>query len=186
MKKNLIDKIEPHFYYNALEYINSMAIINNISEISEVAISLGKMMRYWTDTDDQWIKVSNEMCYIEEYLIISKLRYMDAFNFKVENNVDSHRECPIYILEPIINEIILNIVESGNKREIIIKSEMVNNNVLFDISIIAEKNEYDLIEVVRKETIKEIEERLINLTGSSINITHEKNNFKINYIVSER
>ena len=186
MEKSLIDKIEPHFYYNALEYINSMAIINNVSEISEVAISLGKMMRYWTDREDQWIKVSNEMHYIEEYLTISKLRYMDAFNFKVENNVDEERKCPIYILEPIINEIILNIVQSDNKREIIIKSEILKDNILFNISIIAEKNEYDLIEIVRAEDIKEIEERLLSLAGSNIDIICEKNFFKINYVVSER
>ncbi len=186
MEKRLIDKIEPHFYYNALEYINSMAVINNISEISEVAISLGKMMRYWTDRDDQWIKINNEMNYIEHYLTISKLRYMNAFTFKVENNVNDHELCPIYILEPIVNEIILNIVQSKNKREINIKSDIVENKILFNISIIVEQNEYDLIKRITGGTIKEAEKRLINLTGNNIEVIYEKNIFNIKYMVSER
>ena len=53
MEKFSIKKIEPHFYYNALEYINSIANINGISEISEVVLALGSMMRYWTDNDNE-------------------------------------------------------------------------------------------------------------------------------------
>ena len=56
-----IKKIEPHFYYNALEYINSLAIINNIPEINEVVSALGKMMRYWTDNEGDWISINNEL-----------------------------------------------------------------------------------------------------------------------------
>ena len=59
-----IKKIEPHFYYNALEYINALATINNVPEINKAVFSLGEMMRYWTDNDSEWVSIDNELEYI--------------------------------------------------------------------------------------------------------------------------
>ena len=181
MEEYLINKVEPHFYYNALEYINSMAIINDIPEISEVAISLGKMMRYWTDRNGKWINVNYELNYINEYLIISKLRYENIFEFEIIKNIHENKKCPIYILEPIINEVILNVAGSDTMKKIVINVSSLEEKLEFKILIENTNSEKSINRKLKEDKIHKIEERLIELTGSRINIDYNENHTRISY-----
>ncbi len=175
-----IKKIEPHFYYNALEYINSVAIINNISEINEAVLALGKMMRYWTDNDSEWISIKNELEYINQYLIISRLRYDNYFNFYIKSEDILNFTCPIYILEPILNDIVLNVI--GNDVSGV------------EIIITVRKNKFEIL--IRKVILKDLrhknkitnnfiygEDRLRKLTNNNISISYDNNNTLVTYMV---
>lgn len=173
-------KIEPHFYYNALEYINSVAIINNIPEISNVVLALGKMMRYWTDNDNEWVSINNELEYINQYLIITRIRYDECFNFYIKSEDVIGVKCPIYILEPILNDIVLNIIGNEVKGiEIIISVKQSNFEILIKGINLRELRCKDKI------TNKFIygENRLRELTNNTININYENNNTIVTYMV---
>lgn len=173
-------KIEPHFYYNALEYINSVAIINNIPEISNVVLALGKMMRYWTDNDNEWVSINNELEYINQYLIITRIRYDEYFNFYIKSEDVIGVKCPIYILEPILNDIVLNIIGNEVKGiEIIISVKQSNFEILIKGINLRELRCKDKI------TNKFIygENRLRELTNNTININYENNNTIVTYRV---
>lgn len=175
-----IKKIEPHFYYNALEYINSLAIINNIPEINEVVLALGKMMRYWTDNEGDWISINNELEYINQYLIITRLRYDDYFNFYINSEDIKNKICPIYVLEPILNDIVLNVIGTDvTGVEIIITVK----NVSFEILI----KRASLKDLRCKDTIKNNftygENRLRELTNNNIYINYDNNNTIVTYMV---
>lgn len=180
MEKFSIKKIEPHFYYNALEYINSIANINGISEISEVVLALGSMMRYWTDNDNEWVSIHNELEYINQYLTITKIRYNSYFDFYIISEDIQNKLCPIYVLEPILNDVILNIMGSdieGIKINIIVKKNR------FEIFVSgAELKDLKLQKKIVNNFIYG-ENRLRKLTNNSINIKYDNSNTIINYMV---
>lgn len=175
-----ITKIEPHFYYNALEYINSVAIINNIPEISNVVLALGKMMRYWTDDNNEWISINNELEYINEYLIITRIRYDEYFNFYIKSEDIIDEKCPRYILEPILNDIVLNIIGNDVKGiEIIISVKYTSFEIIVkDVNL----NELRCKDKIANKFIYG-ENRLKKLTNNTIKVNYENNNTIVTYIV---
>lgn len=180
MEKFSIKKIEPHFYYNALEYINSIANINNIPEISKVVLALGNMMRYWTDNDNEWVTIYNELEYINQYLTITRLRYDCAFEFYINSENIEGELCPIYVLEPMLNDIILNVIGSDiSGIEIIITVKKVEFEILI--------NGVKLKELRYTSKIMNNfiygENRLKKLTNKDIHIKYENSNTIITYMV---
>lgn len=180
MGKFSIKKIEPHFYYNALEYINSIANINNIPDISKVVLALGNMMRYWTDNDNEWVTIYNELEYINQYLTITRLRYDCAFEFYINSENIEGESCPIYVLEPILNDIILNVIGSDiSGIEIIITVKKVEFEILI--------NSVKLKELRYTSKIMNNfiygENRLKKLTDRDVYIKYENNNTIITYMV---
>lgn len=182
MEEFPIKKIEPHFYYNALEYINALAIINNIPEVSEVTVSLGKMMRYWTDNDEEFISLKDELDYIEEYLIITRLRYDSCFEFKVINCEDTSKKCAKYVLEPLISEIINGIMSnSENDVKVYITVSVVDDKFIIFIKDCLLTNLRE-VKFVSNMFIYG-EKRLKVLTSNDISIDYKDNDTIITYLI---
>lgn len=175
-----IKKIEPHFYYNALEYINALATVNNVPEINKVVLSLGEMMRYWTDNESEWIGIDNELDYINHYLTITRLRYDYYFDYKIIKEDTTNRVCPVYVLEPILNDIILDIIGNDvNGIEVIITVK--NNN--FEVLIKGTKLEGLRCEEKITNNFIYGENRLKKLTNNIIDVKYDYNNTIVRYTV---
>lgn len=68
----LESQINPHFLYNTLNVINSIAILEDVPEISELATGLGDMFRY-NISGGSLVTVMDEITQIERYANIQKL-----------------------------------------------------------------------------------------------------------------
>lgn len=68
----LQSQINPHFLYNTLNVINSIAILEDVPEISELATGLGDMFRY-NISGGSLVTVMDEITQIERYANIQKL-----------------------------------------------------------------------------------------------------------------
>lgn len=175
-----IKRIEPHFYYNALEYINALATINNVPEINKVVFSLGEMMRYWTDNESEWVCIDNELEYINQYLIITRLRYNYCFDFYIKKEDTKNILCPVYVLEPILNDIILNVI--GNEvdgAEIIIEVKNVSFEILIKGSHLKELRDNNKV----SNNFIYGENRLKKLTNNNVYIKYDNNNTIVTYTV---
>lgn len=100
-------QISPHFLYNTLDSINWKAKSANVTYISEMVESLGKILQLTLNNPAYFFSLDEELLVANYYLNIQKIRYKDTLNFQFEVD-DLMREClvPRLILQPLIENAI--------------------------------------------------------------------------------
>lgn len=105
-------QINPHFLYNTLDSINWMLIDRGASDISEIVISLGSLMRYSIEEDSTFVTLEHEIEYVLSYLMIQKNRLEDRLSYQVELDESvRHEKIPKLILQPLIENAISHGIE---------------------------------------------------------------------------
>ena len=112
--KALQSQINPHFLNNTLEIINWKARMNGNEDVSEMISALSVMMNAALNRNNEmFIKLEEELTYVDAYLYIIKERFGDRFTFTSE--VDpALLDCsvPRLIIQPIVE----NAVEHGGDK----------------------------------------------------------------------
>lgn len=124
-------QINPHFLYNALDSINWMLIDRGEMDISEIIVSLGKLMQYCIDTDNALVPLNQEYQYIQDYLCIQKNRLEDRLQYKLEiEDPLGELLVPKLILQPLVENSIKHAIEPYQKSGLItIRSFMRENKI---------------------------------------------------------
>jgi len=104
-------QINPHFLYNVLEQIKSLALSNNVPEIASIAVAMGKMYKY-NAKGDPIVPFKNELEMTKAYIDIQKYRFKDKFEI-IYNIPDEVLDIPVIkiILQPIIENAIQHGIE---------------------------------------------------------------------------
>ena len=102
-------QINPHFLYNTLQCIRSMALENKIPEIADTVSGIAKILRYSTNIR-QIVTVEEEKKLIEEYLRICKVRFEFNYIFRFNSEVEKYHTMKM-VLQPLIE----NAIEHGLK-----------------------------------------------------------------------
>lgn len=129
--KYLQAQINPHFIYNTLQIISSMAMVKEVSEISDVSIGLAKILRYSMNTKNKIIPIKEEFENLICYLDIQKIRFKEILNY------DIHIEDEVYeygiiklVLQPIVeNSITHGIEQKGENGFIQIGASCVDGHI---------------------------------------------------------
>ena len=133
--KLLQAQINPHFLYNTLDSINWIAKMNGVEDISKMVVALGQLMRISVSKGNRFITLEQELEYINNYLVIQKMRYRDKFKVHVEVG-DSLKKCivPKLMLQPIVeNALVHGIEKKIGKGNIYIRAVEDNGNLLLSI-----------------------------------------------------
>jgi len=134
-------QINPHFLYNTLESINSLAAINECYEICEISHKLGEMFRYSMNKDSsEFVCLDNEIKHIKNYIYIQKIRFKDRF--EVFYNVEKYaKRLKIlkFILQPIVENAIIHGFQNKKGNSCLEISAYVENNKLY-IKVIDDGN----------------------------------------------
>uniref|UniRef100_UPI003FD8266E sensor histidine kinase n=1 Tax=Eisenbergiella tayi TaxID=1432052 RepID=UPI003FD8266E len=77
-------QIEPHFYLNALNLINTMAQMGDCAMIRELTENLSLYLRYIVSTRSGCTTIRQEMDHIGHYLKIMEIRFGDSFQYMEE------------------------------------------------------------------------------------------------------
>ncbi|MEH7388336.1 sensor histidine kinase [Bacillus sp. JJ1521] len=112
--KALQSQINPHFLYNTLSTIDSIATVKQEKEISEISQMLADIFRYSTNGND-FATLEEELLQIERYLNIQKFRYGQKLNWRiiVDPTIKSSMIVKL-LLQPIVeNAVIHGIRKSG-------------------------------------------------------------------------
>ncbi len=110
--KILREQINPHFLYNTLEIVNSLAIINNQTEISEVAKWMSEYYKLTLNHGKDLMTVREELRHVELYINLQNLRFDKNIEF-LWDVPDNILDCSI--LKMIMQPIIENAVKHGFK-----------------------------------------------------------------------
>ncbi|MFK7697584.1 sensor histidine kinase [Paenibacillus sp. HJGM_3] len=110
--KALQAQINPHFLYNTLESIHSLAKLSGDKQVSDMIYLLGKLLRESIGKKGDIIPLQDEVDYITSYLAIHKIIYGDKIevNVHVEPSLMS-LQVPKFILQPLVENSIKHGIE---------------------------------------------------------------------------
>lgn len=99
-------QIKPHFLYNTLEMVRSMALMIQAPDISKVVKALGDFYRMSLNNGQELIPVSQERKHLESYLYIQKIRYRHI-DYRIEFD-ERIKEgwIPNMLLQPLVENAI--------------------------------------------------------------------------------
>lgn len=177
--KMLQSQINPHFIFNTLEAINSLALIYDAEEISEITVAFSELIEQSISyTNDKEHTFAQEMHLVDCYLTIIKVRYGNKILIvkDIEDGVLNF-STPGLILQPILENSVIHGIKPSDKQ--------------FEIKISAHRSGGDLIVKIRdngtgieKEKVDRLNQSFIiekNSTEKSIGLINVNKRLKLLY-----
>lgn len=130
----LKSQINPHFLFNTLNSIYSLAIIGS-NNTADAVVKLSNMMRYvLNDASREWVSLEQEVNYIKNYIELQKLRFDNSvkIQFDVIGELENKMIAPLLFIPFIENAFKYGVNAEQNSDisiEINAKSKFVQLNV---------------------------------------------------------
>ncbi|MFE0560685.1 sensor histidine kinase [Paenibacillus sp. NPDC058910] len=101
--KALQAQIDPHFLYNSLQSIGTLALQHNVPRIYSLLSSLANMMRYNMRNSEGKVTLQDEINHVRLYLELQKQRFRDQLDITWDLDPESLTSpVPKMILQPIV------------------------------------------------------------------------------------
>ena len=114
----LQSQINPHFLYNTLESINSIASVYRCQEICDISQRLGEMFRYSINIGrSEFTTLDKEIEHIRNYIFIQKIRFKDKFEvyYDIPDEL-RYMKTLKFILQPIVENSLYHGFEGKNTK----------------------------------------------------------------------
>lgn len=115
--KALQSQINPHFLFNVLNNIGSLALMENAERTQELIYLLSEMLRYMVKNINLTISVEEEIKQIERYLKLQSVRYGDKIDYKI--SIDENVKkiiIPSMIIQPFVENAIVHGIEPKEEK----------------------------------------------------------------------
>jgi len=135
--KYLKSQINPHFLFNTLNNLYSVALKNKDEETAKGITKLSNMMRFMLDGfDEDLISIEKEITYLTSYLDLQKLRFSEqddvTINFDVKGDITGIR-IPSFIFIVFIENAFKYGIDYKKHSFVDIKFEVSDNTLKFNI-----------------------------------------------------
>ncbi|WP_281974651.1 sensor histidine kinase [Halobacillus litoralis] len=128
-------QINPHFLYNTLETINSIATVSNTPVISELTKSLSSMFRYNTE-QKIYVPIKEEVRQVKNYLTVQLIRFGDIIECKydIDDEILNYKTLK-FTFQPIVENCFSHAFENFSEGgEISIKIYKEDDQIFFRIT----------------------------------------------------
>ena len=125
-------QINPHFLFNTLNNIYSLAVTKNENTADSI-MKLSNIMRYVTDdVREDFVSLDNEIECVRDYIDLQRLRLGKKMNvdFSVNGKTENKKIAPL-ILMTFIENVFKYGISSHEQSEIIIKISAEDHNISF-------------------------------------------------------
>ena len=111
-RKALRSQMQPHFLYNTLNIIKSIAKLHDEKEIYTISVKLGKLLRSSINNSSPTATIEESLDLVSSYLIIQKIR----FSKKLKYSIDVDQKLlgvitPKLIIQPFVENSIIHGLE---------------------------------------------------------------------------
>lgn len=177
----LKSQINPHFLFNTLNNIYSLAIIKSDATAGAV-LKLSSIMRYViSDTKQHWVPLEKEIQFIQHYIDLQKVRLTEKvkINFSVNGDVTTKQIAPLLFI-PFIENAFKYGISTKDYSEIVIKVDITpaDINLFVDNRIVTnEKELHENTGIGLKNTKRRLE--LLYPDKHSLNVKNENNHFTV-------
>ena len=172
--KALQAQINPHFLYNTLQSIGTVALQHNAPRVYKLLSSLSKMMRYSMKNDDRPVTLQDEIDHVTSYMELQMERFGDQMDFKLDLAPETLRfPLPKMILQPLVENYFKHgkddLIQQG--RSIIsIASRMKESTLELVIENNGSSIPQEKLEHLQQQLLKQSEQELLNEMEDSIGI----------------
>ena len=123
-------QINPHFLYNTLDMIKSMADIYDAYEVGDVIVALSGVFRYATHTDNFMVTIQEELANLQNYMKIISTRFGGKINCQLDVTDDLLGEPIIKVcLQPLVENAISHGVARGKGRKISVTMRNIEGDI---------------------------------------------------------
>lgn len=156
----LQSQIKPHFLYNTLDSVVSLALSGLNKQVCELVEALGSYYRLSVSKGREVITVGEEMEMVRNYLKIQEVRYQEMFEAQFDVDKDSCQSpIPKLVIQPLVeNSLYHGIRPKGTKGTIRIRSRSAEGIVTITISDdgigMSEEEINEILNTERKGQIK--------------------------------
>ena len=120
-------QINPHFLFNTLNSIYSLAITENADQTSSAIVKLSGMMRYViSEANKDFVSLEKEVNYVKDYIEMQKLRLGNTV--KIDPSVSGH-----YFIKKIAPLMLISFIENAFKHGVNAEAHSV---ILIELNII--------------------------------------------------
>lgn len=201
--KALQAQINPHFLYNTLDTMSSIADTRGCAEVSRLSQSLANIFRYTLNMSSQLTTVSKELIHLKNYAYVMNVRMQDEihYTFHIEPNVQQEL-IPRLSLQPLVeNAINHGLKNKRGEKEIQIDIRMdeekfhicvMDNGVGMDadaMNKILQKNEISYVEKGKSIGLMNINARIKMLYGEEYGLyveSRENEGTKVHMLLQRR
>jgi ligand-binding sensor domain-containing protein len=122
-------QMDPHFIFNCLTSIQQLIILGEASKANQYLVKFSRLIRSGLElSSSNYVSLTNEKNYIQEYLSLEQLRFPDSFDFSVhvENTIPGGTSIPHMMIQPFIE----NSIRHGIRN---LKSRRGNISIIFSM-----------------------------------------------------
>lgn len=125
---SLQSQINPHFLYNTLECMRSIACYYKVKELADISQSMAKIFRYCIKEMDV-VTIRDEMGCIQEYFSIMNIRYRNRFEIQTDIKEEVLGKKIIkMVLQPIVENAVYHGLENVSRRGVLKVRGYFNSN----------------------------------------------------------
>lgn len=107
--KMLQSQIAPHFLYNTLACISSLAKQHKISEVRETIKALVGLLSFSFDRSKEFVSLEEELEGLRMYAYIQKVRYGDKFTMEIDAATETNSKTMLKLtLQPLVENAIFH------------------------------------------------------------------------------
>ena len=129
-------QLNPHFFFNTLNAVSTLALQGRRDDVTEIVGRLGDLMRTALDEQAQEVRLSAELAFADDYLSIQRVRFGDRFQvYKVIAPETLDASVPSLLLQPILeNAIEYAVAGYGGSTSVKIEVSRRRDDLLLEIS----------------------------------------------------
>jgi hypothetical protein len=131
----LKSQVNPHFFFNTLNNIYSLAVIQS-NKTADAVLKLSHIMRYiLTETQTDFVALENEINFIQNYIDLQSVRLTDkvSVSFKIDGYIQDKKIAPLLFI-PFVENAFKYGVSTKEKTEIKIHLAVKENKVKFSVT----------------------------------------------------
>ncbi|WP_304942668.1 sensor histidine kinase [Vallitalea guaymasensis] len=164
--KSLQQQINPHFLFNILQTVNWMAKANNQTEISIIVESVGKMLRFALDEQNNVVVLEKELENTQNYIVVQKIRYKDRLKTEVDvSEYLYNQKIPKMALQAIVENAINHALENMLETCII---KITTEDTGDSFNLIVEDNGPG----IQENMLEKLENKTVKPSGLGIGLTN--------------
>lgn len=144
-------QINPHFLYNTLDMIKSMADIYGIEDVADVILALSRNFRYVTHTASHVVTIRDELENLRNYMKVIKTRYGGQITYEIlmEEGIEEYSIIKV-CLQPIFeNAVAHGLAKKGYKGNIQVTFQIIDHVMtisVFDDGLGMDNNRLEEVE----------------------------------------
>ncbi|GGI24292.1 sensor histidine kinase [Pedobacter mendelii] len=130
----LKSQINPHFLYNTLNYVYSLAIPVS-DKLANAVLRLSDLMRYTlNESSDGMVSLAKEINYLESYIELFKMRFEPKFYVDFTTEGILYQKIAALVLIPFVENAFKHGVVNDKNQPVRIRLKVLNKRLSFEVS----------------------------------------------------